>query len=666
MKRFKIELFVAIFFIVAIMVFSSSVRYEQLRSWEQNHPEYFVDDTVSLTTLDGYYWVRLAKMYNPSIDSNLPDTYRGYPDYPYTLKKETDNLLVFLINKLTPVKGNYYLTGVFIVIVLASLFIIPLFLYFKNVAGLSTAIAATTLTTFGYSYYYRTFLGRVDTDCLNLFFPFMLSYLIYLIPRLKSYRAYIAATFMGVVAYLYMWWYPYPGFLLIFAVIMFIYLLLKKVSIVKSLIYTVLFVVFSDPRYMLSSLDSIRYFIFGSKYFAGNALIEHNINWPNIAEFISETQQQSFDTILLYAGGSTATGIIGLVGIFLLIGKIRKDFLPVLPIFLLGLISFKSGNRFTMYLSPFLYAGIGYIAYLLAYYFFKYVAKLFEEHLKFFTEVTSTILSVFTVVFMLIYFSGIDYKPLPSVPIPIQRSAIELKKVVGGHPVVFTWWDFGYMYQDLGGFSTFHDGGIQGKARGYFVGLGLTSDSQEMLYRIISYFDHNGFSMFEQNKITDVKGILSQIQQFDKPVKNMEIYIIVSYDMVYKYDGMDFFGKWDFAKETSNYSDYEKVDCNVKGEKITCDGEPINTDEGVWGDEQLSRIIIFDENGIKKEISYEGEGRILEIILYRGNMFMSVLLDRDIFNSNFNQLYFFGKYDNKLFEKIYDKFPVMRVYKLRG
>jgi len=198
------------------------VRYEQLRSWEQNHPEYFVDGTVSLTTLDGYYWVRLAKMYNPSIDSNLPDTYRGYPDYPYTLKKETDNLLVFLINKLTPVKGNYYLTGVFIVIVLASLFIIPLFLYFKNVAGLSTAIAATTLTTFGYSYYYRTFLGRVDTDCLNLFFPFMLSYLIYLIPRLKSYRAYIAATFMGVVAYLYMWWYPYPGFLLIFAAIMFI------------------------------------------------------------------------------------------------------------------------------------------------------------------------------------------------------------------------------------------------------------------------------------------------------------------------------------------------------------------------------------------------------------------------------------------------------------
>jgi len=86
------------------------------------------------------------------------------------------------------------------------------------------------------------------------------------------------------------------------------------------------------------------------------------------------------------------------------------------------------------------------------------------------------------------------------VPIPIQRSAIELKKIVNGHPVAFTWWDFGYMYQDLGGFSTFHDGGIQGKARGYFVGLGLTSESQEMLYRIISYFDHNGFPCLNKIK----------------------------------------------------------------------------------------------------------------------------------------------------------------------
>jgi len=196
MKRFKIELFVTIFFIVAIMLFSSSVRYDQLRYWEQHHPEYFVNGTVSLTTLDGYYWVRLAKMYSPKIDSKAPDTYRGYPDYPYTLKKETNNLLVFLINKLTPANGNYYLTGVFLVIVLSSLFIIPLFLYFKNVAGLSTAIAATTLTTFGYSYYYRTFLGRVDTDCLNLFFPFMLSYLIYLIPRLKA---------IGLILLLHLW-----------------------------------------------------------------------------------------------------------------------------------------------------------------------------------------------------------------------------------------------------------------------------------------------------------------------------------------------------------------------------------------------------------------------------------------------------------------------------
>jgi len=77
---------------------------------------------------------------------------------------------------------------------------------------------------------------------------------------------------------------------------------------------------------------------------------------------------------LLYAGGSAATGAIGLIGILLLIGKIRKDFLPVLPIFLLGLISFKSGNRFTMYLSHFICRN-RLFSLPLAYYFFKYGAK---------------------------------------------------------------------------------------------------------------------------------------------------------------------------------------------------------------------------------------------------------------------------------------------------
>jgi len=87
--------------------------------------------------------------------------------------------------------------------------------------------------------------------------------------------------------------------------------------------------------------------------------------------------------------------------------------------------------------------------------------------------------------------------------------------------------------------------------------------------------------------------------------------------------------------------------------------------EGIWGDEQLSKIYIFDENGLKNLYDFNVEGRIMEIVLKNGNLFLSYLLDDDIFNSNFNQLYFLGKYDNRSFEKVYDNFPIMRIYRVK-
>lgn len=660
----KIKVVYTVTLLLIIFFISSGVRYYQLYDWKINHPEYFSDKFIPLTTLDGYYWIRLARM-SDNI-SDMPDIYRGYPDHPYSIKMEADNLFVFLINKLGKLIGNYYLAGIYLVIFLSSLFTIPLFLYFYSSAGISAAIMGSLLTTFGYSYFYRTFLGRVDTDCMTLFFPLMLSYLIYIIPKINGYKKYIISIFTGLSGYLFMWWYKYPGFILIYSVIMFLYLLLKREGIFRSISLTFLFIIFSDPRYFLSGLDSIKYFVFGSKYFAGEGIKENSIVWPNIAEFISETQKQGYETILLYAGGGTYTGLLGLFGTILLIIKLKKDFIPLFPVFMLGIISFKSGNRFTMYLSPFIYSGIGYLIYFFVEYFFKNVAKVFENHVKFFSEIASGIIAICSTVFILFYFSGIFYKPAPSIPSSVHKTASELKNIFGEGSAAFTWWDFGYMYQDVSNVSTFHDGGIQGKSRGYFVGLGFSSDSQRLLYNIISYFDNNGFKIFEEDKGVDIKRVISEVKNYKQPVRNKNIYIIVSYDMVYKYDGMAFFGKWDFDKKNSIYTDYEKKICYIEGENISCDGEKINIEEGVLGEEQLSRLIIFDENGVRKDIDYGVDGRILQIVLNNNKIFISYLLDDEIFNSNFNQLYFFGKYDNNLFEKVYDNFPIMRVYRVRS
>lgn len=656
---------ITVFFTVLLLVLiSSGFRYYQLYEWENKHPSYFVKDTVSLTTLDGYYWIRLAKTYDNITDKTTPDTYRGYPDHPYSYGMEMHNLLVFLINKVAKFIGNYYYAGIYLVIVLSSLFIIPLFLYLHRISSISTALMSTILTTFGYSYLFRTFVGRVDTDCMNLFFPFMMTYIIYLIPKLNSLKKYLFAILLGITAYLFMWWYYYPGFLIAYLGVLVFYLLIKREKFSSILLVSILFIIFTNPKYFLYGFDNIKYFIFGSKYFAGESLKVNHIAWPNIAEFISETQKQSWETILLYASGHKYLGIIGVIGVLLLVYRVKLDIIPSLPILILGLISFKSGNRFTMYLSPFLYAGIGYIIYLLVEYFSKNILKLFKDYVKTFSEILSTAFALIFIAIALNLFSGIHYKVTPSIPLDIQKTMLDLNGKFGKTPVVWTWWDYGYAYQDLAGFSTVHDGGIQGKERTYFVGLGLTLPDQDKLRNIISYFDYNGFHSLERGNL-DIKKLISDAINFDKPVKKSNILLAVSYDMVHKYDGIDFFGKWDFDKKTSNYSDYEKISCYYRSDYLKCNDEQVDLRVGIWGDEQISKIFIFNGEDNVKVYDFKTEGRIIQVVLKNGNVFISYILDNEVFNSNFNQLYFLGKYDDKIFEKVYDNFPIMRIYRVK-
>ncbi|MEF3254238.1 MAG: hypothetical protein K6348_01535 [Deferribacterales bacterium] len=665
MGRIKIEYVVISFVVLVLLLLSSGVRFYQLHRWEKEHPEYFKNKVVPLTTLDGYYWVRLGKSLD-NISMDEPDRYRGYPDYPYKYRVEADNLLVFMINKFGKLIVNYYLSSIYIVIITSSLFIIPLFLYFYSIAGPSVAILSAFMTTFSYAYFYRTFLGRVDTDALNLFFPFIISYLIYLITKINGVKRYILAVFMGLNGYLFMWWYKYPGFILIYAFLMFIYLIINRMGILKTIILTSIFVVCSDPRYFLIGLDNIKYFVFGSKYFAGEGIKDSGIVWPNIAEFIGETQRKGVNEIFIHASGNSIIGVVGLIGMFIMLLKKKSSIIPLSPILVLGLISFKSGLRFTMYLSPFVYAGLGYLIYFLSEYFFRNVAKIFEQYVKYFANIASTIISIITSVFLFIYFSGVMYKPVPSVPIKMQNVMLELKDILGNGGVIYTWWDYGYVYQDLTNVATYHDGGIQGKSRGYFISLGLADGSQQKLYNIISYFDHKGFGMFEGKQKVDIYKILADIETYDKKVMNKNIYIAVSYDMVSKFDGINFFAKWDFKNKTSNYTDYEKVECYIKDNIIKCNGKEVDLDRGVWEEEQLGKIFIVNKDTILKEYDYKNNGRILQIVLDGDKPFFSYLADEEIFKSNFNQLYFFDKYDNNLFEKVYDRFPMIRVYRVRG
>ena len=133
MKGSKETLYYILFFsifLIIVFYFSISIRTEKLELWQKFSNEYIVDNYPAMTTLDAYYWLRYAKEYNEN--KYIPgdnDTLRFFPDY--TKKPNPVPLLSFLIAKLTFLKdGSYYYTGLYLIPFLASLFVIPLGIYF--------------------------------------------------------------------------------------------------------------------------------------------------------------------------------------------------------------------------------------------------------------------------------------------------------------------------------------------------------------------------------------------------------------------------------------------------------------------------------------------------------------------------------------------------------
>jgi dolichyl-diphosphooligosaccharide--protein glycosyltransferase len=122
-------------------------------------------------------------------------------------------LLSFLIAHLAPFFDfNYYLTGTLLIPVLASLFVLPLGVYFFRIGVPVSGLLGGLIGSFAGGYYMRSSIGRIDTDMLNLFFPVLAGLLILLAGKVKTERGVLLyAVGAGLSLFLFQWWYGKSG-----------------------------------------------------------------------------------------------------------------------------------------------------------------------------------------------------------------------------------------------------------------------------------------------------------------------------------------------------------------------------------------------------------------------------------------------------------------------
>ncbi|MCI4626058.1 MAG: hypothetical protein L3V56_08875, partial [Candidatus Magnetoovum sp. WYHC-5] len=224
-QRHSLSFFIII--LLVIVLISVSIRYKQALE-VRKHPEaFFVNNTPMMTTLDAYLWLRYAKELKTG-------NYKGNDNlrfYPFGTERLTPApLLSVMIAKLSYFfDGNLHKTGAYMVLLLSSLFLIPFCVFFYKIGYPSCGIVGGLTGSLNLIYLARTSIGRVDTDALNLFFPFLICLFIMLCALAKTKgKTFLYSALAGITVFGFSWWYFKKEFISIYCLFLAITLIWHK------------------------------------------------------------------------------------------------------------------------------------------------------------------------------------------------------------------------------------------------------------------------------------------------------------------------------------------------------------------------------------------------------------------------------------------------------
>ena len=717
-----------LFAIFLLVIFSLSVfvRHQQLEIWEKKPNMFFVESSPMMSTLDAPYWIRWAREYNNGTFGKQ-DELRNYPEGKKKIGKKFDDqiissqknttpssinkletrynevpLLSFLISKLVKFFNyNYYLTGTLIIPTFASLFMIPLGIYFFKIGIPLSGLLGGLVGTFASGYFVRSSIGRIDTDMLNLFFPTLAALLILMASKSKSERAVLLFSIgAGLNLFLFQWWYGKAGFTLIFFIVLVFSLFIHKIRIKIIFLSAFLFILCAHPKTFMEGSKSIQAFV--GNYF----IIEENISsptnisssspatFPNVFKTISEADTVKMNEILLRIISNNFIAWIGLVS-FLVLSVFRwKDFLPFSPIIFLGIFSFQSSNRFIMFLAPLIGIGLGWIITFGIEYFFYLFEKFsnsrqkkllsIKENKKINSQVNKEHLNkkknidLFGFVSQILLYLGmsaffwtissktaISFVPFPSIHTGVYKTFYDVKKIVPRDSAILTWWDYGFAITEATNLATFHDGSSQFSPKTYFIARSFISKNQQELFDITQFLATEGNNGISKNN-TSPKDLLRAVTNpINKPWD--PIYVFFTADMTRKFGAISRLGSWDIENGGSNSTAYHYLNCNkINNEEMKCQGANIDLIKGKINNNNLRRIIFIKDGKVLREKEFANSDGFTLLMVVLGNRIIEVQLIKEaVFASNYNQMFLLGRYRKDLFDEIYNAPPFSRLYKIK-
>ncbi len=695
-KYFSLLILLAV--IIVTTFISVHQRNNQFKYWIEHKDAFFVGEYPSVTTLDAYLWLRLAKFKIQGLyDGKHKDFLGNYPNTIGTPLDKPPVISSFLATfyKFFDSEGynHLYVGSIKLINLLASIFIIPLILVCYKLGFTSAGVLGGLIGTFSWAYYPRSYTGRIDTDSLLLFFPFMAILLTLLIPKMKKLQfKIILSLLIGLTLNFYAQWHAVASsFNFIYALLFLLFLFINKQSRREILIIFLSMILTYNPINFINGIYSVIGFL-KSSYFSGILHadpLKNIIPLPDIITTITETQKRDPNEVIQMVYGLKPLFLLGLLGFIGLVGYRWREAFLMLPLFGLGILAFKGSNRFALFLAPFIGIGIGFIIEFIIDSLFSWLKDI--KLVKLLEQFNITFIPSIIIVFIIFMTTknATAYNVIhgPSVDIPTVQSFIELKKILPKHSAVFTWWDYGYCLEEIPEFRVYHDGGRHGGLDTFLVAKGFTLDNQTKLYNLLSIWEKSGKSeeivvdtqekdkqnlmskLFSESLTGDE--FLQKILNYTKTGVTYNTYMLYTGDMISKYGAISTLGNWDFNNRKSSPDFYSYLNCSaIKDNNLICSGMKIDMTNGIinfdnGGKSSLKKCIYTDKGNIVSETTYNNENGIyLQILMKDKKIFKIMLCNNSLFNSNFNQQFILGNIDKNLYQEVYNNFPVARAFKI--
>jgi undecaprenyl-diphosphooligosaccharide--protein glycosyltransferase len=701
--------------VIACVAFASHVRLSQLSVWNSNPEQYVASGVPMMTTLDAYYSLRLARLYAAGQfvpHGPVPARHYSRPELgdPATLydqrEPKTLPLLSRAIADVSPLfGGDIDKTGLVLSPLFASLFMIPLFLCCWRLGIPAAGLMGGLVATFCITYYQRTGVGWVDTDSLNLFFPWMASCLILSMngdQRRETLLLLSAAT--GIVLYVFFLWYAKPGLTLLYAGALAVHLRLAKVSWQRTILCVVTLAVFADVVQFGSAWINLE--DFGHRYLWPSAAPMQNappaIRFPEVWSTIGEARHLHPAEVLGRILGRADMAAIGLAA-FAAFAIVRWRSMPALaPLMLLGSLALISSQRFIFYLAPFAGIGMGLIVSFFTLRLLSWIGTQLKESAgagkdpgsrRFLRPVRSALVRpewqaatayVAAIALFVVGFapkvSSREFMPRPAIPAPIFRDLQRLAHRLPADSRIWTWWDIGFAIVDATGFGVYHDGAAQYTPQTNLIAASFISPDPEVMYDVIGFVDREGNRGIRRLAASahDFDDLLARTRAQDRLPSDVPIYVLYTPDMLLKYRAIRTLGSPPQSVGGRRESPgIHWLNCErVVDETLRCDGKILDFRtgliEGRSGQRdsnepvKLRRAVMVEGGRVLRQQEYAGAAGFTVEIIVRGSAINAVyLLDEPAFESNLNQMFVLGRFDSARFEEAFNDFPYARVFRVR-